>query len=546
MKISRILIVEDDPSDAELIKIMLKSVDARTELSSADRLSSALSFVDADSFDAVLLDLNLPDSMGLDTLSKIQERASHSALIVLTGLDDENIGERAVELGAQEYLVKGHFTIDALRRVLRYAVGRKHGQLRLQKAEALSEARNRINDVISSTLDFDEIMNRVIGEAAKSIAAEAGLIGSYVEGGFAVRNYYGLPDTSKGYVMPEEEFKALAALKETGRPVISADAQTDGCVNPEVAKRYGIHAAMFLPLFVEGSVAGALAFFNFSPRTFDDLEIDSVRKIAASLSLALENAQLYEECRSAETDLRKKSAELEKKSGELKSSNRELEQFASMASHDLQEPLVSLASAIKLGLKRLKGKTDEETLQVLSNATNSAENMQKMVRNLLAYSRVGKQPSFEHADLDKVFELALRNLASLVEKTGAVVTHDPLPRLYVDPILLSQLFQNLIGNAIKYRSDRLPEIHISVELRGDQQVFCVRDNGVGIPEEHREAVFQIFKRIPGVKRTPGSGVGLATCKKIVELHGGRIWVESEEGKGSRFFFSLPAAGEAVP
>ncbi|MFZ2199030.1 MAG: ATP-binding protein, partial [Thermodesulfovibrionales bacterium] len=162
---------------------------------------------------------------------------------------------------------------------------------------------------------------------------------------------------------------------------------------------------------------------------------------------------------------------------------------------------------------------------------------------LLAYSRVGKQPSFENADLENVFELAMRNLNSLIEKSGAVVTHDPLPKLFVDPILASQLFQNLVGNAIKYRSDRRPEVHISVELRGDEQVFCVRDNGVGIPAKYKETVFQIFKRIPGVKRKPGSGIGLATCKKIVELHRGRIWVESEEGRGSRFFFALPAAAK---
>jgi len=123
-----------------------------------------------------------------------------------------------------------------------------------------------------------------------------------------------------------------------------------------------------------------------------------------------------------------------------------------------------------------------------------------------------------------------------------VLKHDPLPRLFVDPILVSQVFQNLIGNAIKYRSERTPEVHISVELRGDEYVFGIRDNGIGIPAEYREAVFQIFRRIPGAKRTPGSGIGLATCKKIVELHGGRIWVESEEGKGAGFFFTLPAAG----
>ncbi|MFZ2197586.1 MAG: response regulator, partial [Thermodesulfovibrionales bacterium] len=336
MKISHILVVDDDPADAEFVQIMLRTAGVGTAVSNADRLSSAFSLIDANSFDVVLLDLNLPDSAGLDTLLKIQEKAASSAIVVLTGLDDERTGERAVGLGAQDYLVKGNFTADVLRRVLRYAVGRKQIQNRLQRAEKLSEARNRINDLITSTLDFEEIMDRIIGEAAKSIGAEAGLIGRYIEGGFAVRNFYGLPDTSKGYIMPVEEFRALAALKKTAMPIISAEAQTDDRINPEVSKKYGVHAAMFLPLFVEGSVAGALAFFNISARAFEDLEIDSARKISASLSLALENAQLYEDCRGTEENLRKKSAELEKKSSELELSNRELEQFASIASHDLQ------------------------------------------------------------------------------------------------------------------------------------------------------------------------------------------------------------------
>lgn len=532
----KILLLEDNKADAELVRGMLKPLDGEVSVRISDRLSSASQLLAAESFDAVLLDLNLPDSAGLDTLRKIQEIAAHSAIVVLTGLDDERAGEEAVELGAQDYLVKSRLTADALRHVLRYAVGRNQIQQRLQKSEELSEARNRINDLITSTLDFAEIMNRCIGEAALSIGAEAALIGRYDEGGFAVSYDYGFPAKIEGFVLPGEEFRALASIKKNGLPVISADSQNDDRINPEVATRYGVHAAMFYPLFVDGSVAGALAFFNLSSRAFDDIEMDSALKIASSLSLALENAMLYEECRSAREDLKKKSAELE-------SSNRDLEQFASVASHDLQEPLVSLESAIKLGLKRLKDAADEETIQLLTDAMDRAEGMQKLVRSLLAYSRVGRQPSFESADLEKVLELSLKNLKCLIEKSGAVVTHDPLPRLLVDPILVSQVFQNLIGNAIKYRSERPPEIHIAFEVRGGEQVFSVRDNGIGIPAEYRDTVFQIFRRIPGAKRTPGSGIGLATCKKIAELHGGRIWVESEEGKGSSFCFALAAAAK---
>lgn len=532
METLNILLIEDDFADAELVGRMLKTGGGGFSVSRADKLSAALLLLDEEPFDVVLLDLNLPDSAGLDTLRKLQEKASRHVIIVLTGLNDERTGMRAVELGAQDYLVKGYFRADALHRAVLYAVGRKKVQQRMQKAEELSEARNRINDLISSTLDFEEIMNRAIGEAAGSISADAALIGQYDESGFIVKFSFGLSEDLQNATLPRNKFRALAAVEKSGAPIITSDALTDDRINPEVAKRYGVHAAIFFPLFVNGSVAGALAFFNLSSRVFDDLEIDSVRKISASLSLALENAQLYEECKLAEEGLKKKSRELEM-------SNRDLEQFASVASHDLQEPLLSLSSALKLGMKRLKDKADKETFQLLSDAMKGAENMQKMVRNLLAYSRVGRQPSFESVELEKVLDLALNNLKSIIEKSAATITRDPLPRLFVDPILFAQLFQNLVGNAIKYRSERRPEIHITAERRGEEYVFCVSDNGIGIPAEFRDAAFHIFRRIPGMRLQPGSGIGLATCKKIVELHGGRIWVDSEERKGSRFYVSIP-------
>jgi len=531
MVTKKVLLIEDSLADAELVRIMLKKADGQIQLSNANSLSVASSLLDADSFDAVLVDLNLPDSAGLDTLRSILGKTIHSAVVVLTGIDDDMSGESAIEQGAQDYVVKGHFTADVLRRVLHFAINRKHVQLRLQKIEELSEARNRITDLIMSTRDIEEIMNRCVSEAAKSIG-EAALIGRYEERGFVVRYSYGLLDELRDFVLPRKEFRAFGSLEKDGIPIISVDAQTDDRLNPQAAKRFGVHAAMFFPLYVDRSVAGALAFFNFSDRIFDDIEIDSARKISTSISLSLENAELYEECRIAADNLRRKSSELEL-------SNRDLEQFASVASHDLQEPLVSLASAIKLSLKRLKTGVNDEAIEILSDAMGNAESLQKMVQSLLSYSRVGRQPSFVNSDITKILEIAVKNLNSMIEKSSASVTHGSLPELFVDPVLISLLLQNLIGNAIKYRSEMRPEIHIAVELQADEHTFCISDNGIGIPTEYAGAVFQMFKRIPGMKRTPGSGIGLATCKKIVELHGGRIWVESEKGKGSRFYFTLP-------
>ena len=256
--------------------------------------------------------------------------------------------------------------------------------------------------------------------------------------------------------------------------------------------------------------------------------------LSRSVRYSKERKELYEECEIARKELGKKSEELEK-------SNRDLELFASIASHDLQEPLISLGANLKLFERRMRGAVhDEETREFLSGAVDAASRMQKMVRNLLAYSKVGrKTASFEKADLNSILDLALKNLQAVIDKNGAVITRTPLPEASVDPILLSQLFQNLIANSIKYKGEETPKIHIAVERNEKEHQFCVSDNGMGIPPEYGEAVFQIFKRLPGGEKRAGTGIGLATCKKIVELHGGRIWFESGPGRGSKFYFTVP-------
>ena len=256
--------------------------------------------------------------------------------------------------------------------------------------------------------------------------------------------------------------------------------------------------------------------------------------IVRSVRYAKERKELYEECEIARKELGKKSEELER-------SNRDLEEFASIASHDLQAPLISLGANLKLFERKMRGAaTDEETREFLAGAVDAASRMQKMVRNLLAYSKVGRETaSFETTDLNSVLDLALKNLQTVIDENGAVITRTPLPEAFIDPILFSQLFQNLISNAIKYRREEIPRIYVSAERNEREYQFCVGDNGMGIPDEYATAVFQIFKRLPAGQKHAGTGIGLATCKKIVELHGGRIWFESEPGNGSKFYFTVP-------
>lgn len=226
---------------------------------------------------------------------------------------------------------------------------------------------------------------------------------------------------------------------------------------------------------------------------------------------------------------------------ELKRSNEELERFAYMASHDLKSPLLAVGSNLKLYERRYKGKLDAEADLFISDAIKSALRMEKLISEILAYARVGTQGKpFQEVDFSEALSAALENLKVDAEEGGAEITRDSLPTLTADLVQIIQLFQNLIGNAIKFRGEEAPRIHISAVEKGKDWVFSIRDNGIGIPAEEINKVFDIFHRYHG-ESYPGTGIGLATCKKIVERHGGSIWVESDPGKGSVFYFSVPAA-----
>jgi PAS domain S-box-containing protein len=225
---------------------------------------------------------------------------------------------------------------------------------------------------------------------------------------------------------------------------------------------------------------------------------------------------------------------------ELHRSNEELGQFAYVASHDLQEPLRMVASYTTLLSRRYKGKLDSNADEFIAFAVDGASRMQRLIQDLLAYSRVGssgKEPS--ETSSEDALERTLDILSGQIEDSGAVVTHDPLPDVLADELQLIQLFQNLIGNAIKYQRPGAPEVHVGAVRDGATQwVFSVKDNGMGIDPQYFERIFGMFQRLHKREEFAGTGIGLAICKKIVERHGGSIWVESQPDQGSTFRFTL--------
>lgn len=267
---------------------------------------------------------------------------------------------------------------------------------------------------------------------------------------------------------------------------------------------------------------------------------DDGGEIIATLSSGVD----ITERKKAEDALRQANKDLKKYTEELKRSNSELEQFAYVASHDLQEPLRMVASFTQLLSRRYKESLDADAKEFISFAVEGANRMQRLINDLLSYSRIQtKERPFIETDCEDILGQARANLHEAIDKNGALITNDPLPIVMADSTQMLQLFQNLIDNAIKFSGEGPSRVHLSAEKKEYEWIFMVSDNGIGIDSQFNNRIFMIFQRLHSREEYPGTGIGLAICKRIVERHGGQIWVESEPGKGSTFYFTIPAKGE---
>jgi signal transduction histidine kinase len=266
---------------------------------------------------------------------------------------------------------------------------------------------------------------------------------------------------------------------------------------------------------------------------FTRLDEEMVIALAAHAGKAIDQTLLLQQVKKGESQLRELNEELIR-------SNADLQQFAYVASHDLQEPLRMVASYTQLLAKRYKGKLDADADEFIGYAVNGATRMQRLINDLLAYSRVTSQgKAFEEVDCNLILDDVLSTLRLAIEENHAVVTHDTLPDVTADSGQLGQIFQNLVSNAIKFHGTEPPRVHVSAVRRGKEWVFSVRDNGIGVDPQFADRIFVIFQRLHDREEYPGTGIGLALCKKIVERHGGHIWVESQSGRGATFYFTIP-------
>ena len=263
--------------------------------------------------------------------------------------------------------------------------------------------------------------------------------------------------------------------------------------------------------------------------------------IISRLKMAFnERAKLIDNLKMNLEEITQTQYELKRKSQELARSNVELEQFAHVVAHDLKNPLLGVEGYTHRLRKHYQGKLDADAEKYIGYILDGISRMQGLIEDLLEYAKLGRKvKKFESSNCNDTLKHALANLRVAIEESAALVTHDELPMLMVDETQAIQLFQNLIGNAIKFRREEPIRIHVSAKKKGSEWLFSVSDNGIGIDPKDVENIFEIFHRSRGGSDHSGTGIGLAICKRIVELHNGRIWVESDLGKGSIFFFKIP-------
>ncbi len=324
----------------------------------------------------------------------------------------------------------------------------------------------------------------------------------------------------------------------TGRAQVCCDTGADPCFAHwrTQALQRGYRSSMVLPLKCREDVLGAISIYATEVGAFDASEQALLEELSNNLSFGIAALRARRERLQAEEDLANQAQELAR-------SNADLQQFAYIASHDLQEPLRMVTAYTQLLGERYRGKLDANADKFIGYASEGAQRMQVLIQDLLAYSRVGrKEAACGSVDCNVLMREVLQTLSSAIEESGAVVTYRNLPSVWTDRTQMAQVFQNLVGNAIKFRGEEKPVISVQAETADPHWLFSVSDNGIGIASENAEEIFVVFQRLHARSEYSGNGIGLAICKKIIERCGGRIWVESQPGCGSTFKFTMPLHG----
>jgi len=470
------------------------------------------------------------------TTSDNEERTWHFSSAPLGRLPD---GKRLVitmamdvtdRKRAEESLLKAHAQLEA-------RVWERTAQLR---------AINRVFQEAMTCETSEQVARTCLAVAQELTGSQLGFIGELNQAGrfdtIAMSDpgwdACRMPESDAVRMIMDMEVRGIwGTVLKTEQPLIVNDpaSHPDRTGTPEGHPR--LTSFLGVPLKRGATTIGMISLAN-KKSGYDLADRQAMEALSVSFVEALMGKRAEEALRKAHDEL---ELRVEQRTAELARSNAELEQFARVASHDLQEPLRMVTSYVQLLARRYRGKLDAEADGFIEFAVDGAKRMQLLIEDLLTYSRVeSRGEPFRPVDCNGVADEVMKNLQAAIAEQGATVTRGELPTVPGDRTQLLQLVQNLVGNAIKFHGEEPPRVHVSAERSGHGQwVFSVRDNGIGIDPQHYDRVFEIFQRLHSRDEYPGTGIGLAICKRIVDRHGGRIWFESEPGKGTTFYFALP-------
>jgi signal transduction histidine kinase len=455
----------------------------------------------------------------------------------------------ALRARARQYEMEHH--IGDMRRA---EADRTQAFVREEAAQARIELLNHVGEILSAELNLDALLPAILDAGRDLSGSDVGIFFSEgavpAQGGGETRRTFALRCTSGVEMAEASALLGQEALLDpayfTWKRMLRCSAAAEAPVGAgeewirTVATRLSLGNCIALPVMSHpGAVLGVLFFGRQSPDPFSERDERVASSLASQAAIAIDNARLF-------TMEEQERRRLEAARQVLQRSNEELRQFAYIASHDLQEPLRTVASFTELLVARYGPQAGKEAAEYADFIVEGVERMSSLIRDLLQYSSTGASTTLpsEPTSADVALAEVLFALAASIQSSGAIITADPLPPVWIERHSLVTLLQNLIGNAIKYRGERAPRIHVSAEPKGACWRFAVCDNGIGIPAEYRERVFGIFKRLHG-REIPGTGIGLAICQRIVQWHGGEIWVESEPGVGSRFYFTVPKEPQRI-
>jgi signal transduction histidine kinase len=489
----RVLLADDNPDMREYVTRLLSE---RYEVSAVSNGDDALKAALADPPDLILSDVMMPGLDGFELLRELRARPETRTVpvVLLSARAGEESRVEGLGAGADDYLIKP-FTAREL--VARVASHLSMSRRRRQAEEALKQSQA----TLQSFYDSSTFLMGVIEISANAIVP--------IYSNAAAAKFFGVDAAA----FPAQTSESLGIPRAVDDLWI---ARLQECLR----------------------TGGSLRFEYQHPKESGNVWLSATVNY---LGIGPNGRPRFSFLAEDFTDRKKQEDLIQRSNEELRRANADLEQFAYSASHDLQEPLRQVAIYSQLLERRYRDRLDGEASEYLAFCVEGAHRMEMLISDLLAYSQAtrSRDATPQLVDLSEVLETVKKNLATRIEETGAVVTDTGLPALHGDPVPLVHVFQNLVSNALKYRSHEVPVVKISAEKHPECWRIAVADNGIGIPKQFQEQIFGIFKRLHGRNEYPGTGIGLAICQKVVERYGGRIWVESEEGRGSTFFFTLP-------